>query len=464
MPCKRNVFGLLSFLLMLCFMLSCPPSFAQPEADKRAEQTGPTENKIAKVDIKPQARDEQISERITNILRATQWYENPKAQVENGIVFLGGETKTSEHKAWAEALAQNTQDVVAVVNKIKITGEASWYFQQIIGELQSLWERMVRGLPFFVFAFIVLGLAWLVARGLVSYMRKLLNARKMHPLLAEVAARGLGLLCLLLGLYFVLKVLGLSTIALTVLGGTGLIGIILGIAFRDITENLLASIFLSVQKPFQNDDLIEIEGVIGYVQALTIRATILISLDGHQVQIPNASVYKSNIHNFTSNPNRREDFIIGIGYEDSISHAQEVAFRVLENHPAVLADPAPWVLVDNLATACVNLRIYFWLDSREYHWRKVKSSVIRLIKRAFQDEGISMPGNEVNLHFPENLSIERLEKQADKEPATKKKTKSPQESTSIATDAEGRLSSEKEELQENLRRSRPVSKGDNLLD
>lgn len=73
-----------------------------------------------------------------------------------------------------------------------------------------------------------------------------------------------------------------------------------------------------------------------------------------------------------------------------------MALRVLEKHPAVLADPEPWVLVENLATATVNLRVFFWLDSSQYHWRKVKSSIIRLVKRAFQNEGIMMPGNEWN--------------------------------------------------------------------
>jgi small conductance mechanosensitive channel len=326
-----------------------------------------------------------------------------------------------------------------------------------------LWKRIIRGLPFFAFAFVVLGVAWLTARLFAAYTRKLLRLRKVHPLLSDVMARGIGLFCLLLGLYFVLKLLGLSTIALTILGGTGLLGIILGIAFRDITENLLASILLSVQSPFRNNDLIEIEGITGYVQALTIRATILISLEGYQVQIPNATVYKSNIFNYTSNPNRREDFIVGIGYDETISHAQKAALCVLEKHPAILADPEPSVLVENLASTTVNLRVFFWIDSSQYNWRKVKSSVIRLVKRAFQDEGIKMPGNEVELNFLNDLSV-ILPEQKNKKPRAKKKNhKRHKESEHIITDAEGKLSSEMEEIQKQARLSRPIDRDENLL-
>lgn len=113
-------------------------------------------------------------------------------------------------------------------------------------------------------------------------------------------------------------------------GGTGLIGLAVGIAFRDITENFLASIFLSMQRPFETGDLVEVAEATGY----------------------------------TTNSNRREDFVVGIGYDDSINEAQEIARKVLADHPAVLNDSEPSVLVESLGTSTVNLRVYFWLNPR----------------------------------------------------------------------------------------------------
>jgi hypothetical protein len=112
----------------------------------------------------------------------------------------------------------------------------------------------------------------------------------------------------------------------SVIVATGLIGLAFGIAFRDITENFLASIFLSMQRPFETGDLVEITGVTGYVQQLNVRTMILVTLDGNLVQIPNASVYKNNLRNYTTNANRRLDFVIGIGYDDSTDEARELVF------------------------------------------------------------------------------------------------------------------------------------------
>ena len=114
-------------------------------------------------------------------------------------------------------------------------------------------------------------------------------------LLRNVMARGTGVLVFLFGVYIILRVSGLTQLALTVVGGTGLIGLAVGIAFRDITENFLASVFLSLQRPFATGDLIEVTSVTGYVQQLNVRTTILMTLDGNLVQIPNATVYKSNL-------------------------------------------------------------------------------------------------------------------------------------------------------------------------
>jgi len=83
------------------------------------------------------------------------------------------------------------------------------------------------------------------------------------------------------------------------------------------------------------------------------------TLNGNIVQIPNANVYKTNICSFSTNANRREVFDIGIGYDDSIADSQEIALRVMQEHPAVLNNPEPSVLVESLQASTVNLRVYF---------------------------------------------------------------------------------------------------------
>ena len=213
----------------------------------------------------------------------------------------------------------------------------------------------------------------------------------------------------LLGLYFVLQAAGLTRLALTILGGTGLAGIIVGFAFRDIAENFLASILLSVRNPFRTGDLIEVAGHTGIVQNLNTRSSVLLTLDGNHVQIPNATVYKSTITNYSSMPSRRAEFTVGIGYDSSTAKAQNIIAEILRAHPAVLDEPEPLVLVDALGDATVNLRIYYWFDSATFAPNKINSALLRLSKNALLEGGIELPDPAREVVFPKGVPLTRTQ-------------------------------------------------------
>jgi small-conductance mechanosensitive channel len=204
------------------------------------------------------------------------------------------------------------------------------------------------------------------------------------------------------------------------------------------------------------------------VQQLNVRTTILMALDGNLVQIPNASVYKSNLRNFTTNANRRDQFDVGIGYDDAINDAQAIALHVLTKHPAVLSEPEPLVLADSLGKATVNLRVYYWINGREHSWSKVRSSVIRLVKRAFQNHGISMPDEAREVVFPQGIPITMLDGKPAAMPDAQAEKQLPADGPSeeldvVSTKAEGGLQSEAGVLDEQARQAQPLREGENLL-
>ena len=441
-------------------------------AQVRGAQVSPSKEELspaaAKVDVNPVARDEEIRKRLHSVLTATDWFTDLRVRVEEGVVFLNGRAKSDELKKWAGDLARNTQDVVAVANRIEVSEASVWDFGPAWSGLLVLWRDFIHSLPFLAFGILILALSAgsgvMVTRGTRALLRRRIRAR----LLLQVIARGVGVLVFLSGAYVILRVSGLTQLALTVVGGTGLIGLAVGIAFRDITENFLASIFLSLQRPFETGDLVEVTGVTGYVQQLNIRTTILMTLDGNLVQVPNASVYKSNLRNFTTNSNRREDFLVGIGYDDSINEAQEIARKVLADHPAVLNDPEPSVLADSLGSATINLRIYFWLNGRENSWLKVRSSVIRLVKLAFQKHGISMPDTAREVVFPLGVPVTMLDGKSGDGSGVRPRKRRPAEwprgePEAASTKAEAGLYSEAGVIEEQARRVQPLNDGENLL-
>lgn len=465
----------LIFHAVLLCAVTMPASGAPPPAPAtQAGQPQPATDRdelsaaSASVDVNPVARDEEIRARLQSVLAATGWFDEPQVRVDQGIVFLNGRTASDELRKWAGDLARNTQDVVAVANRIVVPEPSAWDLGPAWSGLAALWRDFIRSLPFFLVGLAILALSALAGMMATRTAKTFLRPRIEARLLRTVVAGAIGTLVFLLGTYIVLRVSGLTQLALTVVGGTGLIGLAVGIAFRDITENFLASVFLSMQRPFETGDLVEIAGVTGYVQQLNVRTTILMTLDGNLVQIPNATVYKSTLRNFTTNANRREDFLVGIGYDDSITDAQEIARRVLADHPAVLDDPEPSVLVDGLGTATVNLRVYFWLDGCEHSWLKVRSSVIRLIKRAFQLHGISMPDEAREVIFPQGVPVTMLERQpaaAAGEPSPPAPPAAPprDEPVEASTKAEAGLYSEAAVIGDQARQAQQLKVGENLL-
>lgn len=453
-----------NFLIAFFFLISAPCLvFAQDTTQvppDNSEETPVPEQ----VDANPTASDSAIQERLSSIMAATGWFTHTRVQVKDGVVFLQGTTESEDYKQWAGQLARNTQDVAAVVNQFNVADPDIWDYEPAINGLQELWRNIMRSIPFAIFGLLVLILFWGVSLLAAKVTRASLQKREMNILLQDIAARSSAIIVFLIGVYIVFYIADLTGVAFTVLGGTGLLGIILGIAFRDITENFLASIFLSLQNPFHAGDLVEITGTTGFIQRLTIRATVLMTLDGNHLQIPNSIVYKNSILNFSSNPNQQTRFTIGIGYDDNITQAQEIGAGILASHPAVLEEPEPMVLVDELAASTINLQFYYWIDRSRHELLKVQSSVLRQVKTAFQKHGISMPDEAREMVFPNGVPVQISEKQLPKQAAPDSPpAPSATDDSEVTTQAEGQLQSNAGEIREQARRSRSPEEGEDLL-
>ncbi|MCF3651345.1 mechanosensitive ion channel family protein [Synoicihabitans lomoniglobus] len=448
-------------------------TLAQDRTTSPLEPTPVSPERIAVGDV---ADDEQIARRLTAILQSTSWFESVAVDVRDGVVFLDGLTDSPEHLAWAEQLAQRTEDVVAVVNRMTVLERAWWDFSPALAELRLLRAKIIRSLPLIVFSVFILFLSWWGTKAVARLARTSFEGRYGSALMVAIVARLVALPIFLIGLYIVLQVAGLTSLALTLLGGTGLMGVVIGFAFRDIAENLLASILLSLRRPFRPNDLIEVTGQIGIVQRMNTRCTVLMTMDGNHVQIPNATIFKNTIINYTANPNRRSDFVVGIGYDDSITAAQELIAQMLSEHPAVLNDPEPMVLVEVLGASTVNLRIYYWFDASRYGLAKLKSSLQRLTKRKLTDANISMPDEAREVVFPQGVPINMAPPPTGSTSAVSPSIPTPdpappapppdQENYAeepVSMDAEGHLHSEAREVQEQAATAPTPEEGEDLL-
>jgi small-conductance mechanosensitive channel len=436
----------------------------QPLAEQKEVQNGKDEPKPEvpptpeKVEVQPLATDVEIAERLKRILEATGWYVDPTVRVDSGVVFLRGRAEQDAQREWAGNLASRTTDVVAVVNRIEVAEPSILDLSPAWSEMQAMGRTMIQSLPGVGLALLMILLTIFAARYVGRSVDYLGQRRIPSALLRQVASYAAMIPMVLVGIYFALRVSGLSQMALTVLGGTGIAGLIIGIAFQNIAENFLASILISLQRPFQTNDMIEVAGFQGLVHRVTARGTVLVTLEGNHIQIPNAVVYKSVIRNFTANPNSRLDFKIGVGYDNAAAEAQDVILRVLQEHPAVLKKPEPTVLIEELGPSSVSVRAYFWVNIREHDGAKTKSAVLRLVKKKLAESSISIPDTSREVIFPQGVPLRRLEREELRVPE-----KSAWESNRAALAAEGKLRSDDEAIKQQAAQSRPVEAGPDLL-
>ncbi|MCV3272763.1 mechanosensitive ion channel domain-containing protein [Roseobacter sinensis] len=431
----------------LAWLVVCGAVLAAGAAFDAAAQTreAPTQaepiSTEQQVDIEPVAADDRIADRIARILRATGWYRDVAVEVDEGVAFLDGVSETEAQRTWAQNLAAKTTGVVAVVNRIQVDNTVEWSFDPALAELNRLVQDTVAALPLFILAVLVLPLAWYAAKLVARLVRWLLGARVPSPFLRSVISRIVAFPVFLVGLYIVLQVAGLTQLALSLVGGAGVVGIVIGFAFRDIVENFLASLILSVRRPFQRGDFIEVAGLSGTVKSMTTRSTLLSSVEGNQIHIPNATVFKNVIENFTSSPSRRGDFVVGVGYDAAVPEVQSIVLECLQSHPAVLADPEPMVLVDELGASTVNIRTYYWYNGHIISPIKLKSALLRTVKTALMTAGVSLPDEAREVIFPQGVHV-ITGTEASPPPAPDEDLRTPGPPEPDATESEGDLLTE----------------------
>jgi small-conductance mechanosensitive channel len=193
------------------------------------------------------------------------------------------------------------------------------------------------------------------------------------------------------GIVIALDIMNATALLSTILGAAGIIGLALGFAVRDTVENFIASVMLSFRQPFRPNDTVEINGDVGKVIRLTSRATILLSFDGNHIRIPNATVFKSRIINYTQNNERRFMFTVTVDRDADLQTTRDLVADTVQTLPFVLSEPAAQTWIEALNPAGVELVITGWVDQNETSIVRAKGEALRQVKLAIQKAGIVIP-------------------------------------------------------------------------
>jgi small-conductance mechanosensitive channel len=348
--------------------------------------------------------DERIRGELQAIYDRVSTLQGIQVRVSAGVVSLVGEVSDGQAAERAAELARTRADVVFVDDGELRTPTAAARLEDVGGRLQDKWRDFVFMLPLFGVAALLVaffwGLAWLVGR---VRLGRLSSDRS--PFLASMVERLLQFALVLIGLVAALELLDATALVGAVVGTAGLAGLALGFAFKDIAENYLAGIILSLRNPFSKNDLILVGAHEGKVVRLAGRETILMTMEGNHVQIPNATVFREPIINFTRNPLRQFRVVVGVAPDTALSEALDLGVAVLRRMQGVIDEPPPEGLVWELGDSTTTVRFLGWVDQRKADFLRVRSEAIRLVKAGLEEGGIELPEPQYRLRLSDHVGV-----------------------------------------------------------
>ena len=392
-------------LIVACLFLPAVAAaqvLPQPEGDPDAEPEPTTE--AIEATPRDAGNDAGIASRINDIFSNLPSLQRVTADVSDGVVVLEGTVDGIEARELAESLADRVTGTVIIVNNIVRDHSIAARVRAATEDLEGRLKELVGMTPILLLSLVVIAAAFLIAR-LMGRAERLYGRLSKNWFVRDLLRQMVQVAIVFFGIIVALQLLDATAMLGSVVGALGIIGLAIGFATRDTVENYIASILLSIRQPFRREDHVLIDDAEGKVLRLTPRATVLLSLDGNHVRIPNATVFKATIVNYTLNPLRRFQFRVGVATDIDLREARELAVDALRRTPGILDTPEPLCHIEALGESSIVLAVQAWLDQRENDFHKLRSKAQRIIKEAFDEAGIVMPEPIYNV----NLRRTRIE-------------------------------------------------------
>ena len=360
------------------------------QEEEAAPTASPAAEEVAVDDV---VEDSMITDRLKKILDSTEWFQDVEVVSENGVVTISGVSDTDGHRQWAEDLAARTEDVVATINKIEtekavdIGGSAD-----VVGQsLQNLWEDFLARTPFLIAALLMVVLTWIVSTAIGWLLPGVLDRQRMRGSLKDLISLLVTIIVWVGGLLIAAVIAFPGMTPSKALAVLGLGSVAIGFAFKDIFENFFAGILILWKYPFDRGDVIKCGELVGRVQEITIRNTLIQGLDGPLIAVPNAEIFKSSVEVLTHQPHRRVRIDCGVAYGEDVDHARKTIESAVKQCDTHNSEEAVEVFAKEFADSSINFEVCWWTGSQPKEVRASRDQVVASIKRALDEAEIEIP-------------------------------------------------------------------------
>ncbi len=263
----------------------------------------------------------------------------------------------------------------------------------IVIEKVEIWiENLISMLPNMMVAVLILVSFFLTARLVRLLTRKLVNRFSDRTAINNLIATISYLITIMTGLIISLNVLHLEQTVTSLLAGAGIVGLAIGFAFQDISANFISGILIAFRQPIKVGDIIETKGYLGMVEKIDMRVTVIKTFQGLHVIIPNKDVFQTPVTNYTKTKERRIDLDVGVSYAENLEKVMDITLKAVEKLPYLLDDKEVGFYYNEFGDSSINFTIMIWIHyPDEPGFLKARSDVIMAIKKAYDDNGITIP-------------------------------------------------------------------------
>lgn len=243
---------------------------------------------------------------------------------------------------------------------------------------------------------VVLAVICLVVYKLVMRLvNAMLNKGTVEPTLHGFIRTGVRVLLLFVITLLVASELGFDVTSLIAL--LSVAGLAVSLAIQNSLSNLAGGIQVLASKPFKAGDYVDIGGVSGTVQEVSLLHTRLITVDNKVIHVPNADVAAAKLTNFSTEATRRVDLTFTASYDAAPEKVILALQEVLDKNEKVLKDPQAFVRLSAYKDSAIEYTVRAWCASADY-W-DVYFDVLGDVKKQFDAAGVTMTYPHMNVHI-----------------------------------------------------------------
>ena len=257
----------------------------------------------------------------------------------------------------------------------------------------AIWVReLVRLLPNIIIASLILVLGLYLAKIVRKFSVRVIHRFTNHSAVNNLFASFIYVVCIGVTLFIALSVLHLDKAVTSILAGAGIAGIALAFAFQDIAANFMAGILISIRRPLRIGDLVKSKEVFGKVTEVNMRETIIKTLQGQLVFVPNKDIFQNSLENFTLPGKRRLDLSVGVSYGEDLQKVKDITLQAVKKVSVLDPEELPRLFYEEFAESSINFTLQLWLNgTAQPIFLQGRSEAIMFIKEAYDQNNILIP-------------------------------------------------------------------------